>query len=363
MGSTLIAPDNIFLSVDSSVVHYDGSSWTDGNNIVFANQFTFTPWEYGSIAYDSKNNLIAFSRPGTFIEYYRNDTMWTKIMRHSSQGYRKAAVPHNIVFYKGNFYFVNGNFMLSKIIEEDSVKIYLDTAYIDKSMKRYPNISIIPGLRVYKDKLWFSTNDGTVNSFDGENFEKLYPMQNISAPLEDYYEIRDINFDRDENLWLTVLWVKNHIHGTINSHTIIKFNKKDNFTTYEMFHRQNADNTLRSYFDVFRTELDATDETNRKVYIQSYTGFMVYDPDATSVQSYADESVSVFPNPARESISITGGELSSATKFEIIDVRGQKIIEGKLLNNKINVNTLEKGMYILRLSDTNQSRSFKFVKE
>ena len=69
------------------------------------------------------------------------------------------------------------------------------------------------------------------------------------------------------------------------------------------------------------------------------------------------DSISVYPNPAVNTITITSN-FGYINKFKIINVLGQTVINGSLSSNQIDVSNLKRGVYLLQLKD----KTLKFMK-
>ncbi|MBU3661465.1 MAG: T9SS type A sorting domain-containing protein [Flavobacteriales bacterium] len=70
-------------------------------------------------------------------------------------------------------------------------------------------------------------------------------------------------------------------------------------------------------------------------------------------------TISTYPNPATETIKVNAIENAS---FEIIDMLGSVVKAGTLTNNEINVETLNNGTYMIRLSDNTTTYQGRFIK-
>jgi len=74
-------------------------------------------------------------------------------------------------------------------------------------------------------------------------------------------------------------------------------------------------------------------------------------------------TVQIFPNPANDYVSING--FNNIQKIELINMKGQ-LIETILVNGNsslINVSGIANGIYLLKLSSSNQSQIKKLVVE
>lgn len=72
---------------------------------------------------------------------------------------------------------------------------------------------------------------------------------------------------------------------------------------------------------------------------------------------------SIAPNPANDVINISFDGLSKPNDFEIYNTKGQLIMKGGILKNKINVNTLTKGVYFLKINLNGKQFTKEFIKK
>lgn len=92
----------------------------------------------------------------------------------------------------------------------------------------------------------------------------------------------------------------------------------------------------------------------------------VYPKDAFGI-SELDEDVSIiYPNPNDGIFNIRTENLSNETSYQILNAAGKLIKDGYIQNNginetQINLENLERGMYLLRLVEKNQSIEYKFI--
>lgn len=78
----------------------------------------------------------------------------------------------------------------------------------------------------------------------------------------------------------------------------------------------------------------------------------------------AKNKLLVFPNPAREQITVTGCYSLPAT-VELLEITGKKVMEQTLKNNTevIDTKNLSQGFYLVRISTEKGNRVYKIVKE
>jgi uncharacterized delta-60 repeat protein len=79
-----------------------------------------------------------------------------------------------------------------------------------------------------------------------------------------------------------------------------------------------------------------------------------------SNEGFEKNEITIYPNPAKETIYISN---ISKTDFEIYDSLGKLVLKGTSNENQINVNSLKKGIYILKLIDEKNTINQKFIKE
>lgn len=92
-----------------------------------------------------------------------------------------------------------------------------------------------------------------------------------------------------------------------------------------------------------------------------YDNFSLIKKATASVNDVFASKIGVYPNPTSDFINIATTETIS--KIEVYNVIGKKVISiSKLINNKVDLSSLSKGMYILKLTDGNSVATKKIVK-
>jgi hypothetical protein len=82
----------------------------------------------------------------------------------------------------------------------------------------------------------------------------------------------------------------------------------------------------------------------------------------TAVADVQSSGWSIYPNPASDLLYINGLNNESAT-VTIFDVSGKIVINQSLTNNTIDVSSLPKGIYILRVTTVESVHTSRFVKK
>ena len=80
-----------------------------------------------------------------------------------------------------------------------------------------------------------------------------------------------------------------------------------------------------------------------------------------STQENNKLGVNIFPNPVNDVLNIT--KVSNNATFNIYNVAGQFISNGKVINNKVNVSSLAKGVYFIEISEKGATSKMKFIKK
>lgn len=79
-----------------------------------------------------------------------------------------------------------------------------------------------------------------------------------------------------------------------------------------------------------------------------------------SNEEFEKSKINIYPNPVKETIYLSNiGE----TEYEVFDIIGKSILKGKTNENQINVNSLLKGVYILKIRTEEKIFNQKFIKE
>ncbi|ARV06870.1 hypothetical protein BTO04_09325 [Polaribacter sp. SA4-10] len=75
-------------------------------------------------------------------------------------------------------------------------------------------------------------------------------------------------------------------------------------------------------------------------------------------------SLAMYPNPVQLKLRFATNDfkINDTTKFSVYDIKGKEVINGKLKNKSIDVSSLSRGVYIVKLNHENIFISRKFVK-
>lgn len=138
--------------------------------------------------------------------------------------------------------------------------------------------------------------------------------------------------------------------------------------------RFNSNGSIDSNFDILtgfnNSVLDVTIDSNNKILIGGQ--FTTYKDNSVnniirlkgtsnlSNDDFVENKINIYPNPVRETIYLYNvGQI----EYEIFDILGKSILRGINNENQINVNSIENGVYILKLKTREKISNQKFIKE
>jgi len=97
---------------------------------------------------------------------------------------------------------------------------------------------------------------------------------------------------------------------------------------------------------------------------QNQIEYMTFRANATSngISENSLEEISLFPNPARDIVNISGGSIN--TNFEMVDILGKKITSGKLDSKggyRINTSSMLNGVYFVIFTEKDRKVTRKII--
>ena len=116
-----------------------------------------------------------------------------------------------------------------------------------------------------------------------------------------------------------------------------------------VFARNYTDSSATAAFPILNTYIDSI----RSYFIHDYTpcgsGF-----SAIAETKHPEDKIQIYPNPARQTITISYNTLNTAAAFDISDIRGSKVMEGVVQGSTpktLDISCLENGVYIVSVYD------------
>lgn len=82
-----------------------------------------------------------------------------------------------------------------------------------------------------------------------------------------------------------------------------------------------------------------------------------------NTDNFLDNSFIVYPNPTKDFINIEKNDNLIIDEFIVIDIYGKVVIDEKNLNDKLNIQQLQNGIYLLQINCQNRKLNYKIIKE
>ncbi len=93
-----------------------------------------------------------------------------------------------------------------------------------------------------------------------------------------------------------------------------------------------------------------------------FDAFLVTEGMPTSTIDFTELNVQITPNPASEYIDIIG-DLSNNASIEIFDTKGSLMIKERMTSARINIASLQTGLYLVNIQDGNSIKTTKLIVE
>jgi hypothetical protein len=226
------------------------------------------------------------------------------------------------------------------------------------------------GSRSYEGtySIYIRDNSGTASAMTSPVFN-LTPFNQVEVNFYFYANSMEVG----EDFWLrfyngsTWSTVATYARGTsFNNNTFyvatVTLNASQyNFPTNAQFRFQcdaSANDDLVYIDQVTITGISGTARGNNNNLIALGT----LDRNSLNDQESIDEDFKVYPNPTKDILNVKVFGIESAN-FKIVNVLGQTVKSGRLTNEKINVSSLQSGMYVIEVNDGEEVMTKRFVKE
>jgi hypothetical protein len=85
----------------------------------------------------------------------------------------------------------------------------------------------------------------------------------------------------------------------------------------------------------------------------NYSNEIVISDATLSLEDVIVSDFKVYPNPAKDFISIESTDQDQISTVQVFDVLGKEVMNTRIQNNRLNVSNLSKGMYILKINSVN----------
>lgn len=81
-----------------------------------------------------------------------------------------------------------------------------------------------------------------------------------------------------------------------------------------------------------------------------------------NVDEVTTTALSLYPNPATDIITVSSNAPLNDAAYKVFTIDGKQVMNGRLLNKRLNVTTLSAGTYILRIENNNSVINEQFIK-
>jgi streptogramin lyase len=175
---------------------------------------------------------------------------------------------------------------------------------------------------------------------NGNGDAQYEPVAVPAGLLEENECFNMVKTDPDGNIWVLG---RNYMGEGIFAQHFYRCDKNGMWTKYEF---PVFEGTTSNYYGVTDFTID---HMGRVWFSDAYYGVFMFDSKVTSVESIPDDpSVSIYPNPADEHISVISGR--DIRHIEIYSVMGTKVLDAGH-KDMIDISRLSPGLYFLQAFD------------
>jgi len=375
-GIALDKNNNIWIGTQGSgVVKFDGTNWTQYN----MSNSGLPSDVISCLASDTINNCIWVGTVGDGVAKF-DGNVWTTYTY--SDGLCDNGIYSIAIDKNGDVWFASWGAGVSKF----NGSIW--TTYISELPNDEGVVASVYYILVDNSNVkWFGTSLGLVK-YDGTNFTTI--NQTTIPELKSNY-INAVAVDLDNNVWLgvgsngitklssTLAWIENDTAGfcdktirdikidskgfvwtgqhTIYGSKIVGGITKFNPTTKQAVSYASTDSTGEYLDQVFNILID----NNENIWICTGNNglYKFHAPDGIN-ELYTYKPFSVFPCPVVDILNINLNIQSGLIK--ILDISGREMFT-KGFSSSVDVEYLEKGIYLISITENNTVYQSKFIKE
>lgn len=261
---------------------------------------------------------------------------------------------------------------------------------VDEDLNDNSKVILMYTGEIRDDDQWLSGNNP--NPIQTYNTEHVYPQSLIDNNARgDLHHLRvcdtDVNNNRGNNPFADVTtpsgyqdlgntWFPGDQWKGDVARMILYLNLRYNepfsdVGSLSLFLKWNAEDPV-SPFEDNRQTLIANAQGNRNPFIDNpYIATVIWGgpiaenrwENLSTINHTKEDLFKIYPNPIKG--NTLNAEVKSTTNYQIYDILGKKILSGTVTTNnkKINVSSLKKGIYILKLETSNGSVTKKLIRE
>ncbi len=186
-----------------------------------------------------------------------------------------------------------------------------------------------------------------INLVSGQNYRVSYYVKKNATYYDGKYK---------------VLLVSNNTYYLPTNHTVLYDDQNLTSTTFVLKEHDFTVNTNAAYRIGFKNE------SSKNIYYTLSGGLYIDTFSVSTVLSVEDfekTSLSLYPNPVLDFISIDNPDNIQINAVSVIDMNGRELLNNKYTNtnNTINLSNLSKGIYFIQLNTEKGILSKKIIKE
>jgi hypothetical protein len=209
--------------------------------------------------------------------------------------------------------------------------------------------------------------DGIYNTTDVSNIE------NINLQQEYIY---DYELNENGKPGKITVTANNYGFSSYDSQTLFEYNPNGQPVLISIYFWGTLSSTESGWYEQARLKYTYDDDGNISCYQMYFYDDRLHDwvigeqkiyfyssfKSATSNYQASEIEVNIYPNPVNETIYLSV-ELEKGANYVIYDYSGRKVSEGSILNNSINVENMSKGLYFIKIFNSQPLSVCKFFKE
>lgn len=187
------------------------------------------------------------------------------------------------------------------------------------------------------DSLFVATGNGFSIAYNDVFIDSINSSNTTGMPVND---ILEFEFDSDENIW--ALFGNSSIE-----HTQLAYLNRTNMTWELVYDNTNSPLDWNGKMSF---EIDSSD--NVWVVDLAELHVLKFDPPPwLGTDKITNESIVIFPNPSSNILNILHLENSNSDYFKVLNLTGDIILEGSFNGKSIDISSISKGVYFLRIDE------------
>lgn len=347
--NTEIASEDGLTGSSATVDHYVQitNDFNSSKSNATTNNFTVTTFDFTA----STNQVVIYVRASAAVDssnevFYDNISLVEKAA--SSTG--TVVTPNTTTFDSGymNAFNLDNSFAFGFGYPVADMK----TTQTATSVTLQPNFAIWTGED--GNASWFDTNPKTPNKYVDAS---SYTESNTAYNGEDLTFEGVVNVDNLDDAYTVTAFIKAldpNSFATVVNKTVELTAAGQEFSVSATAAELATGLIVQYGFSVVGPPADPANES-------ALGSIVVGEPGTASIDDVFASKVTVYPNPANSFINISSAEAISGV--EVYNVIGKRVLQvTNVVNNSVDVSSLSKGMYILKIASGNSIATKKIIK-